>query len=389
MRSVARILAAVLAWLGGSTAGAADTSWSYAPHARSPEPIASGILSDREAELLSRCGTGEAGLREVAKRAVARRLANEPAMDAEALAWEQRAAGEPHVWARAWVVSGRALDHESTLARLDAWRQSFRDLGQRRCGIATAVDHEGGQVVAAVAVDALADLAPMPTRVRTGMWITLDATMLVPATSARVVLVGPGGSPRAVPTAFDGTHVRARFTADRPGELTVQVIAAVETGPRPVLEARVFADVEPPTAPASAAAPGEDAAGTARGADALARMVAALRSAAGLRALARDARLDAIALAHARRMREARTVGHDVGDGDPAHRFVEAGLAARASGENVARAQTIQLAHRALYASPSHRANLVRADYTHLGVAAVEDPDGTVWVAEIFAADLR
>jgi uncharacterized protein YkwD len=192
-----------------------------------------------------------------------------------------------------------------------------------------------------------------------------------------------------VPTSFDGRRIRARFAADRPGEFTVQVVANVETGPRPVLEARLFADVDPPAALAAEAAPGEQAGQGLTGAEALERMVGALRAAQGLRALARDRRLDALALAHARRMRDARTVGHDVGDGDPSKRFGDAGLVARASGENVAHAQTPALAHRALFASPSHRTNLVRADYTHLGVASVDGPDGSVWVAEVFAADLR
>lgn len=338
---------------------------------------------------MSHCGRAEAGLREVAKRVITRKLAGEPYMDQELLALAQRAAGEPHVWPRAWVVSGRALDHESTVTKLDAWRKSFNDLGQRRCGVATATASDGTQVVAAVALDALADLAPLPTRTHAGTWLTLDATLLVPAEGARVVLVGPGGSPRSVPTAFDGTHVRARFAPDRPGEFTVQLVAQVATGPRPVLEARVFADIEPPDEPAAAPAPGEDAAGETRGAEALVRMLASLRTSRGLRPLARDPRLDALALAHAKAMQSARTVGHDVGDGDPARRLQAAGLVARASGENVAHAQTLQLAHRALYASPSHRTNSLRADYTQVGAAAVEAPDGSVWVAEMFAADLR
>lgn len=379
----------LVAIVGAPALARADTPWTWSAASSSPASLAGSSLTDREAELLSHCGRPEAGLREVAKRVIARKLAGEPYMDQELLALAQRAAGEPHVWPRAWVVSGRALDHESTVAKLEAWRKSFNDLGQRRCGVATTTASDGTQVVAAVALDALADLAPLPTRAHAGTWLTLEATLLVPAEGARVVLVGPGGSPRSVPTSFDGVRVRARFAPDRPGEFTVQVVAQVATGPRPVLEARVFADVEPPEEAAAAPAPGEDAAGETRGAEALARMLASLRASRGLRPLVRDPRLDALALAHAKAMQAARTVGHDVGDGDPAHRLQAAGFAARASGENVAHAQTVQLAHRALYASPSHRTNSLRADYTHLGVAAVEGPDGSVWVAEMFAADLR
>jgi uncharacterized protein YkwD len=85
-------------------------------------------------------------------------------------------------------------------------------------------------------------------------------------------------------------------------------------------------------------------------------------------------------------MRAARTVGHDVGDGDPSVRVRDAGLVAKEVGENVAHAATVTLAHRALYASPSHRANLLKSSFSTLGVAVLADPDGSVWVAELFGS---
>ena len=44
-----------------------------------------------------------------------------PLTDPDALAFEQRAAGEPHPWARAWAASAKALSTEATLRKLDAW----------------------------------------------------------------------------------------------------------------------------------------------------------------------------------------------------------------------------------------------------------------------------
>jgi len=117
--------------------------------------------------------------------------------------------------------------------------------------------------------------------------------------------------------------------------------------------------------------------------------VTALRTSKSLPALRRDARLDAIAASHAQRMKDAHTVGHDVGDGDPAQRLQNAGLSARESGENVAHAQNVLLAHRALWQSPSHRANLQHAEYDALGVAVLDDADGSVWVAEVFARGIQ
>jgi uncharacterized protein YkwD len=78
-------------------------------------------------------------------------------------------------------------------------------------------------------------------------------------------------------------------------------------------------------------------------------------------------------------------VGHDVGDGDPAQRLQDASIPAREAGENVAHAATVRLAHRALWSSPSHRANLLRGDFTRAGFGVAEDADGSVWVSEIFA----
>jgi uncharacterized protein YkwD len=118
-------------------------------------------------------------------------------------------------------------------------------------------------------------------------------------------------------------------------------------------------------------------------------MVSSLREIEHLPPLARDPNLDAVALAHARLMLAARTVGHDVGDGDPAQRVAATGQRARLVGENVAHAASVRLAHRALYESPSHRENLLRDEFDRVGGAVLDDPDGSVWVAEVFAGGAR
>jgi uncharacterized protein YkwD len=73
-----------------------------------------------------------------------------------------------------------------------------------------------------------------------------------------------------------------------------------------------------------------------------------------------------------------------VGDGDPHARVLAAGLNPRATGENVAAASTLGHAHRALWASPSHRGNILEKRFANMGVGVVKGPDGRVWVAEIF-----
>ena len=383
-RASVSAIALALAIVPANAAPAEGLTW--APASASPAPVALDALTDRQSALLARCGVGEAGLMRVAARVVQRKLAGEAYLDASGLAFAQRVEGEPHVWPRAWVISGRAIDHETALKAIDAWRASFRDLGQRRCGIASGFAPDGSEVIAAVALDALADLEPLSTRARVGQWIEVDARMLVPTASARVVVLGPDGEPRRVPTAIENGRVRARFAADRAGAFTVQLVAEVATGPRPVLEARVFTDTAPPSSMPSFAAPGEEAgAGALDAAGQLAAMVDALRDAEGLPTPVRETALDAVATAHARKMMQARAVGHDVGDGEPPQRLQNAGIPAREAGENVAHAASVRLAHRALWQSPSHRANLLRGDFTRAGYGAAVDTDGSVWVTEVFA----
>jgi uncharacterized protein YkwD len=377
---------------------AGDLLVSWVDATSSPRPIAVRPRGEEERvdELLARCGQGEEGLRRVAEHIVARRIAGLEGLDLDGLDFALRAAGEPHVWPRAWVVSGKTLDRRTTADHLEAWARSFGEDGERRCGVATGIGPDGTPIVAAVALDALADLAPLPTRTHVGSWLTIDARLLVPSADAHVVIQGPGSDPRPVPSwsqrEGSESHVVARFAPDRPGVFTVQVVADAGSGPRPVLEASVFADAIPPVTFEPSPVPGESAPSVAslgNDADSLAARVTALRDAERLPRFTRDARLDALALAHARRMLAARTVGHDVGDGDPEERLTASGQSARLVGENVAHAASVRLAHRALYESPSHRENLLRGDFDRIGIAVVKGPGGSVWVAEVFTAGLR
>jgi uncharacterized protein YkwD len=362
-----------------------DTALGWAPVTFSPQ--SPPAITE---ELQRRCGVVEAGLTVVARQVAERKAKGLAYLDVDGLAVALRAAGEPHVWPRAWIVSGKSpLDEQDTRTKLDVWRRSFSGQGERRCGVATASAADGSEVVAAVALDVLADLTtPLPTRTRAGTWLTIEAKLVVPASAAKVVVVAEGTAPRTLVSSFDvaTSRVKAKFAPDRPGTFTVQVLADVAGGPRPVLEARVFADVEPPTTLPDTSAPGESAgANVSDPATALAHMVDALRAEQKLKLLARDPRLDAVALEHARKMKDARTVAHDVGDGGPADRLQNANVPASVAGENVARAASAIAAHRMLWASPSHRANLVRADFDRLGVGVVPEGDGTYWVVELFA----
>jgi len=365
----------------------------YASWSASPLPVDDAALAPVERDALARCGRGEAGLREVARALLARKLSGGSLPELDGIAREQRAAGEPHPWPRAWSARARSLEpaeaRASTVALLDAWLGSGA-VSLRRCGVASGVAPDGSQTLVVVTVEAFADLAPLPTRARTGQWLTLEAHLRAPATGASVVVLDAGGAPRTVSSWIEGNVVRARFATERPGELDLQVVADLASGPRPVVEATVFVDEEPTRGVEDSPAPGErDGAPDATPDDErLARMITAARSSVGLAPLARDSRLDRIALDHASRMASARELAHDAGDGDPLDRLHAAGFEPRNAGENVAHASSLPLAHRALWASPSHRLNLLGRGYDRMGIAVARDARGDFWVVETFASAL-
>ena len=336
---------------------------------------------------LTQCQLGDAALSRVAERFARRRSKGTPPLDVSEISFALRAEGSPYVWPRTWTFEGGDLQSEAAVARMRSWLDSFGDGGERRCGLALAETNERS-VLAAVAVDALADLEPLPVRIRAGTWVDFKAHMLVAVNDARLIVAGPSGAPHAVPTELDGQSVRARFRADRPGPFFVQLLADVAGGPRPVLEAALFADHKPPTSFLGEPAPGEPAHPPPTSGDlgtALLSMVNRARESEGSPALLRAAALDAIAQKHAEVMLKAKRVAHDAGDGLPTARVEAAGLSVLAAGENVAHALDLARAHRALWASPAHRENLLQPRFDRVGIGIAFDPDGSIWVCELFA----
>ncbi|MCU0690637.1 MAG: CAP domain-containing protein [Polyangiaceae bacterium] len=343
----------------------------------------------RNAQLLTVCGQGDAALHRAAAVVALRGARRRPSPDMVQLGHLLRRLGDPHTGARSWSLTRRgSVDRAQAITRLRAWLKRSGLPASRRCGVASVKDSISGEAVAVVVVPLQADLrAPVPTQARVGAWVTVDAVMRAQCSGAMVVVLGPRGAPRTIPTSFDPREGRvvARFMADQPGRWLAQVVASSEPGPLPVLETETYAGMPLPVELAHRQAPGERAAhGASDPAAALFAMLQAARADERLGPLARDTQLDALAVAHARAMRAAGRVGHDVGDGAPPQRVSDAGLMAAEVGENVSHAATILLAHRTLWSSPSHRANMLHPRYERVGVAAVRGHDGTLWVTQLF-----
>lgn len=368
-----------------SLAALAETGqvhWEPDIHSPRPETLPPGT----EADLLSRCGEGDTALGSLAWRLAHRQAQGLAPPDPAELPFFLRARGVPYVWPHTWSVTASLLEPRDLATRLDRWLSSQPSERLRRCGIAMTRGDDGKDIVVATAATVLAETAPFPTRARLGEWLAFETRLRVEASHAKAVVLGPRGPPKTVPTTLRGNRARARFAVDRAGAWRVQMLATVAGGPRPVAEAWVFVDIAPPTSFASIPAPGEQAAASSVAPDdAVYAMLNAARRLEGLPPLRRDPRLDAVARRHVEAMRRAGRLAHDLGRGTVDQRLSDQGLDVERPGENLAHARSPERAHRALWSSPSHRGNLLDAQYGAVGVGVLTDRDGSAWVCQVFA----
>lgn len=342
------------------------------------------------ADLHRACGAQDSALDRIADNLAQRKLRAEPALDLPGLTLALRAERLPWVWPRSWVAQQASGDARALARAFTTFRDKTSG-AHPTCGVAVVKTSTGALVASVVVVDVEGTLSPLRERTRVGEWLTVEGKLGGDVRDARVMVKGPYGAPRTVPGAFSAATrtVRATFAPDARGVFTVQIVGETSDGPRPLLETLVFADTAPSYAPTPdrGTAPVVVTSGTE--ADSLASLVGSARRDEGIAAPSRDPRLDAIALAHVRQMISQKKLGHDVGRGDPRARVEEAGLRAAVVGENVATGREIRELHRALTDSPSHHANVRRADFDRLGVAAVRDAEGALWGCELFAGGLK
>lgn len=330
------------------------------------------------------CGEGDGALREVAERLAAREARGAAPPDGEELTFELRSAGSPLVWPHAWLATLNSEPDDGTQAALGRALDKTPQSGPRRCGIAT-LRGRSSTVIAVVWADALADLAPVPTTSPHARYVSFDARLLVPATRGKLYVLPPEGKPFTVPTTLHSDRVRATVSVDRPGKWTLQLVARVAGGPRPVLETVLFVERQPPSAYQVEPAPGEASWGRFQNPTTqLVEMAQAARASQALPPLARSSLLDAVAERRAAALAAAQTLAHDTGDGDPAARLGESEPDAHLVGENVAHETSVTRAARALWSSVSHRGNLLEPRFRAIGVGVAKGDDGSLWIAEEF-----
>jgi hypothetical protein len=111
----------------------------------------------------------------------------------------------------------------------------------------------------------------------------------------------------------------------------------------------------------------------------------AVRAEASLAPLQRSAQLDAVAREHSLDMSARGVIEHvSPVSGTPADRVQRASISASTIAENVALHQSTASAFDALMNSPGHRANILSAEITHVGISSVRAEQG-VYVTQLFA----
>jgi uncharacterized protein YkwD len=96
------------------------------------------------------------------------------------------------------------------------------------------------------------------------------------------------------------------------------------------------------------------------------------RTQRGFAALAWDERLVPVSRAHSEEMFKLKYFSHDSPvAGTPFDRLKAAGVTYSRAGENLAFAQSVAVAHRALMDSPGHRENILRPEFTRIGIGVI------------------
>ena len=270
------------------------------------------------------------------------------------------------------VLSMAGFDLRS--ADRDFWRAAIgrvpANMPITRYGISVRSDRVAAVVFGNVEVS----LAPFASQFSLHDSLDLRGEIGTRFAFARVFLTKPDGSveQRVMPS----RAVEARFSFAENGQYKLEVMGDGDTGP--VVVANVPLSVgsvvpERARAVGRATTPAESEAR-------LFELLNQSRAVARLPALIPDEALRDVAFAHSTDMAEHDFFGHvSPTTGDPEARLRRAGIVVSAYGENVAQADSPEDAHDSLMSSPGHRAVMLGAQFTHVGVSAVPSHSALVY----------
>ena len=216
---------------------------------------------------------------------------------------------------------------------------------------------------------------PIPRSVPTGGSFKLDAIVDVRYREPEVFVTREDGSTErlALQLGRSGAFKSTVPCGTRNGKQQVEITASDASGSTVLANFPVFCGTEPPLA--LTITPSNDDTGVVAPTEAARRLLALTnrdRQAAGLPALIWDDRVAKVAEGHSEEMKRTKVVAHvSPTTGSAADRVRVGGIKTAVVLENVARAYGVGEAHQGLMNSPGHRANLMSAAATHVGIAVV------------------
>jgi uncharacterized protein YkwD len=224
-------------------------------------------------------------------------------------------------------------------------------------------DDEGHRAIALGSMQA--EFASVPRHVKPGDSVILRGKVSERFRKMNVFLTARDGSTTELPTA--GRTVDLVIQLDEPGLYRLGLMGDGSSGPVVLANLPIYVGVEEPRIEPSLQTAGPIDPTEAQ--NELFELLNQARKKAHLRSLQYDESLTEIALGHSQDMARHQFFGHvSPRTGTPSDRMEHAGKAFSKFGENVARGPSAKAAHALLMASPGHRANMLRKDFTHVGI---------------------
>jgi uncharacterized protein YkwD len=291
------------------------------------------------------------------------------------------------------VVWGTVDEPEAIVEQLrPRLAEILADGANARVGIGAAVrgsDHTGA-VVFALQGSGVAT-SPIPRTLSAGGSFSIDAVVDSRYRDPEVFVTRDTGETErlALAAGAAGAFRTQVSCGSHKGRQQIEIAASDAAGSTVLANFPVWCAAEPPVS--LAIEPTRDEATVAPD-EAERRLLALLnrdRQAANLAALVWDDRVAGVARAHSEEMRETKVVAHvSPKTGSAADRVRTAGIKTAVVLENVARAYGVGEAHSGLMNSPGHRANIMSATATHVGIGVVfgEEVSGRreMFVTQVF-----
>jgi uncharacterized protein YkwD len=243
--------------------------------------------------------------------------------------------------------------------------------------VGVGIDRLGSEVYVAVALQEthLDLLTSVPRRLARGGRTAISVRTEAGYRGPQLVITAPDGSVHEDAPSAQANRLLSELRCGADGRYQVEIAAVGAAGPAVLANFPVYCGVDPPARSPRGAGTHPSSADPDQAERQMVALVNRDRARAGLRAVAVDPRLTAIARAHSRDMVDHDFVGHvSPRTGTAMDRVHRAGLSPELVLENVGRAYAAEEAESGFLTSPGHRGNLLDPRAHLLGVGIVFGP---------------